>query len=476
MLLFSTLLDIQDTLTPESFIRLILTWNAQSTRPENIVQGIDWHGERNVRYGTNALWLEIVDYPEQGIVAVRHEKKAQDGVVWDSDFVMNFREMRMSVQLDRTYSEDALKMDASFSTPHFITLLIENGYLKKDCEIPVLRDPILVTDEDLLLLTKVCNNTREFRLPVVYVTKAEGDTDPVDIKWLASRLKGAAHVLVESDIASCASIRGIIDGNQEPFGAVRVFFPSDTVRRKRYLYRSTTGNSSVRLEKIIGNVIHYWLSQQRDRLYTWQGVCSEKLSQQLVQQIAKYAEVDKARVKAESEIETVFDTFDDELKKLQKKVDELTKSNDALQAENQGLRAKLTSNDSIPLLYFGDEEEFYTGEVRDMILGTLDEALNATEKATRRADVLVDILDSNPYYHLSEERKQKIKAIFRGYKTVTSEMKRELQSLGFDIEEAGKHYKLSYKGDSRYMVTVGKTPSDNRSGSNNAAIISKTML
>ena len=31
-------------------------------------------------------------------------------------------------------------------------------------------------------------------------------------------------------------------------------------------------------------------------------------------------------------------------------------------------------------------------------------------------------------------------------------------------------------GFSRYMVTVGKTPSDNRSGSNNAALISKTML
>ena len=111
-----------------------------------------------------------------------------------------------------------------------------------------------------------------------------------------------------------------------------------------------------------------------------------------------------------------------------------------------------------------------------MILSTLDEALMATEKATRKADVLEDILDNNTYYHLSEERKQRVKALFKGYKNLTGTMRQELMSLGFEITEAGKHYKITYRGDQRYMVTVGKTPSDNRSGSNNAALINKTML
>ena len=55
-------------------------------------------------------------------------------------------------------------------------------------------------------------------------------------------------------------------------------------------------------------------------------------------------------------------------------------------------------------------------------------------------------------------------------------MRQELQSLGFEITEAGKHYKIPYRGDHRYMVTVGKTPSDTRSGNNTAALINKTML
>ena len=155
---------------------------------------------------------------------------------------------------------------------------------------------------------------------------------------------------------------------------------------------------------------------------------------------------------------------------------ELTRANEALQYENQGLRAKLASSENQPLIFLGDEEEFYQGEIRDMVLGSLDEVLNATENATRRADVLEDILDNNPYYHLSEERRQRVKSLFKGYKNLTGAMRQELLDLGFEITESGKHYKITYRGDQRYMVTVGKTPSDNRSGSNNAALISKTML
>lgn len=97
-------------------------------------------------------------------------------------------------------------------------------------------------------------------------------------------------------------------------------------------------------------------------------------------------------------------------------------------------------------------------------------------KDHKKSRVLEDILENNPYYHLSDERKQRIKALFKGYKNLTGAMRQELLSLGFEISEAGKHYKITYHGDSRYMVTLGKTPSDNRSGSNNAALISKTML
>lgn len=239
---------------------------------------------------------------------------------------------------------------------------------------------------------------------------------------------------------------------------------------------SATGDESIRLEEVIRNVIQYSISQRIDLLYTWNGVSGSKLNEQLKNKIESRMKAESEKQKAEVEVEKVYEAFDEDLRSLQEKVAELTKANEALQYENQGLRAKYAAADAAPVIYLGDEEDFYQGEIRDMILSTPDEALTATEKATRKADVLEDILDNNTYYHLSEERKQRVKALFKGYMNLTGVMRQELMSLGFEITEAGKHYKITYRGDQRYMVTVGKTPSDNRSGSNNAELINKTML
>ena len=476
MLLFATILDIEDSLQADDFIRLVLQWNEGSTHKENQVQGIEWHGEHTARYGDEKLWLEFVEYADRGIIAVRHEKITSDGVAWDSDFVVNFTEKRISIRLDRTYSEDALVMNAAFSTPHFITLLIEHGYIKADGDLPVLRTPVFVSDEHIELLQDVISDSGKYKLPVVLVSKTSEGMDPMSVPWLASRLKGAAHILVEEAPECCKKIRELLGNPVDAFGAVRVYYPAESVRWKKFCYRTATGDEAVRLEKVIRNVIQYGISQRIERLYTWQGVVGAVLNEQLKHQIEIRKTAESAKQKAEDEVDKVYEAFDEDLRALQEKVEELTKVNEALQYENQGLRAKYAGAEAAPLIYIGDEEEFYQGEIRDMVLCALDEALNATEKATRKSDVLEDILDNNPYYHLADDRKQRVKALFKGYKNLTGAMRQELQSLGFEITEAGKHYKLTYRGDPRYMVTVGKTPSDSRSGSNNAALISKIML
>ena len=476
MILFLTTLDIGEFVTQEDFIKLVLEWNAGSRYEENIVKGIEWCGERTVRYGDSKLWLEFVEYAEREILAVRHEKITADGVVWDSDFVMNFGTHRLTIQLDRTYSEEALVMGAYFSTPHFITLLIEKGFLAKDRDLPVLRTPIAVTDVDLEMCKRAFTEDNGYRLPVVFVSRTAEDKFPLSITWLASRLKGAAHVLVEESAESCAEIRKFFKMGNEPFGAVRIYYPLGTVRHKKFRFRSATGNEDVRLEKVIRHVIQYGIAQRVDRFCTWNGVNGAVLNNQLDHQIAVRKNAETEKLRAEAEKDEVYETFSEDLQALQERVAELMKANEALQYENQGLRAKYASSDAVPMLYFGDEEEFYEGEIRDMVLGALDEALAATEKATRKGDILEDVLENNVYQHLSDERKQKVKALFKGYKSLTGAMRQELMALGFEITEAGKHYKLTYGGDARYMVTMAKTPSDNRSGINNAALSSKKML
>lgn len=268
MLLFSTILKLNDTLTKDAFVRLVLQWNDTSKYKENMVSGIDWQGEYNVKYGTENLSLEFVDAPELHIMAVRHEKITEDAVAWDTDFIVNFEEGYISIMLDRTYREDAPVMNGVFSTPHFITLLIEGGYLADDGNLPVLRTPTVITDEDVLLVSDVVERRREYALPAIYVSGASDGREVLDTGWLASRLKGAAHVLVEKDPKSCGECRRICRETGEEYGAVRIYYPSGGMPRKRFLYRSAHGDGRLRLEKVIQTIIRYWNVQRVDILYT----------------------------------------------------------------------------------------------------------------------------------------------------------------------------------------------------------------
>lgn len=190
MLLFSTILGINDTMKKDDFIRLVIEWNCESEYQSNIIPNLQWNGEYNKRFGDENLWLDIQEYRNENIVAVRYEKRTPDGVIWDTDYVMNFNSMKMSIRLDRSYREEALTMDPKFSTPHFITLLINHGYLEDDGIFPVEREPVFITDDRIEILAEIINGKVKYRLPVVYVSKTYSDENPVSVEWLASRLKG----------------------------------------------------------------------------------------------------------------------------------------------------------------------------------------------------------------------------------------------------------------------------------------------
>lgn len=420
---------------------------------------MDLNGSYSGKFGDEKLSLEFVDDPEKNLMAVRHEKVTADAVVWDTDYVVNFDEKKISIRLDRTYSEEALVMNGAFSTPHFITLLIEGGYLADDQDLPVFRTPMAFAGDIETLNGK-------YRLPVVYVTTTADGQDAIDTSWLASKLKGAAHILVEAEKAA----------DRDEFGSVTIFYPSEILPKKRIVYRSAKGNLNACLERVVKLVIQYWNAQTIGLLYTWQGVNNAVLSDSFNRQMVRYQETEKARQLAEEEKDLVYEAFDEDLRKMQQRIDELTKANEALMLENSFLHAKLNVTDAMPIVYQGEEEDFYPDEIKDMILGALDEVRTNSEATTRRADILDDILHSNEYQHLSEQRKQRVKAMFKGYKNVSSAMKQELMDLGMTISDDGKHYKLTYRDDPRYMVTIGKTLSDNRTGNNNAALINKIML
>lgn len=177
-----------------------------------------------------------------------------------------------------------------------------------------------------------------------------------------------------------------------------------------------------------------------------------------------------------AEADELIESVDEDIQKLKKQVEELTHANEILTYENQGLRSKMSSADNMPILYLGEEEEFYQGEIREMILDAIAEKLKNLGEKTRRWDALTDVLNANDYQNIRDERERTVKILFKDYKTLSASMRQQLLELGFEITEEGKHYRLTYYGDGRYKTTIAKTGSDWREGKNIASVILKSMM
>lgn len=490
MLLFSTVLDINSKMTRERFMELIVEWNATTKYDENRIPDLVWNNEKSHRWGTEDLWLAVEDYPKQSTVAVRYEKRQENGTVWDTDYVMNFRNMKLAIRLDRSYTEDALLSDGTFSAPHFITLLIEKGYLKNDGELPITLTPIFIGEDNLELVANVINGTTHYKYPVVFVSKTGYNEDPVDVDALAKRLKGIAHVLVQEDKSTGMKLKDLCDSQNEYYGRVGIYFPNQIIPKKRFTYKRDSGFDAFMLERIIQSVLQYCNAQIVDTLFTWQGVNNAllldrvstqsegrqkaemawKQAEERLSEIQGTLDSKEARIReeafrdAKAEAEDILEIAYEDIRKLEDKIAELTKENEALNYENQGLRTKVADKDNLPILYFGSEYDFYQGEVKDLILSTLQDALKSIPEQTRRYDVVEDIINSNDYQKLSETRAEEIKHMMKTYDGMNSKLKQDLEAMGFEIKEDGKHYKILYYGDSRYSEILSKTPSDWRTG------------
>lgn len=449
-------------MTPDAFIQLVLDWNQTHEHKENTIPDIVWNGEHSIRYGNDKLYLAFQEYIEEQIIAARHEKQDEAGVVWKTDYIMNFRDMLLAIQLDRSYQGDIPTINKNFSTPHIITILANKGFLKPDGILPVCREPILIEENNIKLLSDIICGKSQYRLPVVYVSKTVYNQTPVAEDWLASRLKGVAHILVQADVRLNTTLKNLCNSKNEYYGEIGIYYPGDNSKHISFSYNRYEGKDSQLLEKIIKNVIRFSNTQNIAPLYTWQGVSNALLRERL----------DRQREAGE-----LIEAFDEEQRKLRQQIEELTHANEVLTYENQGLRAKLSASDSVPLLFFSEEEEFFQDEIKDLVLETLTDALIETPKSSRRHDILQDLFEKNKYMHLLAMRRNKLKEILKNYDRLSNSIRQALKELGIEITDDGKHYKLVYYGDKRYCETMAKTPSDSRCGAKNliSGIINKML-
>ena len=463
MLLFSTILKIDKSLTKDDFLNLVIEWNQGSPHENNVIPNLNWDGSYNQKFGDDTISLEFKEYRNEEIVAVRYVKKLDDGIIWKTDYIMNFKDYKMSIMLDRSFTEDAIGVDPSFTTPLFIRLLIEKGYVVDDNDLPILMNPHLIGCENLSVLTAVINGTKFYDLPVVYVSKTFSNNIPIDVDKLAYALKGVAHIFVQEDLETNTFIREQCNSTNEYNGAIGIYYQSDVVKHKRFLNYEYFDPTITR-QNIVKEIINFTNQQSIDPLYTWDGVLTSLLRDRFESQKSKRTKAERTK----EETEELLDSFSNDF-------DELTEENGRLRSSISDLESELafyrdafnnkTVNDS-GFLSSGSEKEFFQDEKKELILSVLSDSLANILDDTRKKHIVQDIIQQNTIKEILSKKREEVKRLLTDYSGLNGKLKQELQQLGFTITEDGKHYKLTYFNDKRYIIHMAKTPSDGRAGKN----------
>lgn len=460
MQIYSATFPITGSLTQDELIRLAIEWNQGS--PHNKINSLNWDGKtRNVKFEEGNLSLAIEEIRAYNTIAIRFHQFDENNIIWNTDIVANFNQNIFSIKLDRETTIDTIGFVPKFKPPVIVNMLLDRGYVATDNDMQISDQPIPITKDNYKIIENIICREVIYSMPVIYVTKSWGRY-PFRVKELSYRLRGVAHVLMEEDADVSKLLRETCSGRNSHHGSVGIYYPSSSAPHKIIATSKYEGREELLIDRIVTVVCRYVNQQARDRMMTWEGVQNELLK-------LRYESAAEKKREAENEVSEVYDNFAGELEEKERTIEELNNRIIALQAECKGLRAKYDQVTEVPILYYGMEEELFEGEIKDQILEMLNMQLRHVKKKTRKEHILQDILECNEPTGALNAKREDIKRILKGYTKVGDSLKRDLKEFGFDITKDGGHYKLTYKGDSRYLFTMATSGSDSQHGGGNLA-------
>ena len=324
--------------------------------------------------------------------------------------------------------------------------------------------PLRLHDVDVALAGNLIRAEAGTRLPIVYVSAGFLGKYLVDARKLAYDLCGMAHVVLEPNRPFSVRLRIDVAAQNVYGGTVGVYWPEGTGRRSFFL--GSEFESSSELERAIVDEVRSALANRRPlERCTWSSarqLASRQAQEALLaagsRDLAGYAELAKQELQ---EIQSKFDAADREVRRLQ--------------SEIRRYEARLSAGTGVTLKT-GPEQDLFAGEIADVLLEALSDASSRLTPDSRRAHVLSAVLAANAQGGEAGRMREALKALLRGSKSLDAKLRRGLEDLGFSIEDGGKHNKIRFRGDDRYIFVLPKSGSDHRGGLNAANDISRLLL
>lgn len=470
MLVFSTNLPIKEEVTRQDCMRLFVDWIDGSPHYPTDGINVDIDSYDDYDYVKDNIVFSVRHYKDETIElsACRLQNRAEN-LIWNNDCIfLNFRGKKsLLIQLDCNRLDFRTELP-TIHKPHIVKMVVEKGYCTLDGNIPVTDQPIIVGEENYETCKDFMCGKLSYQMPVVYISKDCCGGTAVNPEFLARSLSGVAHVFLEDSYDISAMLQKDTDGNNAYLGYVGIYFPGTQHCQKHGLVYYNNDFRKM-CTGIINDVWDALMNREDSTRYNWNQILALQARQKMMT-------MKNLSEQSQEELDAFIETFDREKKELEDKVAELNQKVLSLRAERDSLLAARATTDKDGLFYSaGSEAELYPGERNDLLYSVLSQALNNFEEDTRPHCIIRSLLDANPRTGACEKIIKGVKNVFRAGEKLTGVTKGQLKDLGFTLEEDGPHYKLIFKGDSRYMFPVSKTPSDLRGAKNLSGTICKML-
>lgn len=471
MVIFSTMFYVVKELTKEKLIELAFEWVNNS--PHYEFDNISWSEEDLYEQGTEKQRFSVVQSNDSKILAIRLENIDDDNVLWTNDFVYEEgdKDNILLIRLARDAVDKESIVTRGYNRPRLMKTILKLGYGAEDNNLLISDREILITKHNLDLAENVICGRTKYLLPVVYVTKRFIDNVTIlDTKELAKDLAGTAHVIVEENTEITAELKERTNGTNPFNGAVHIYYTDKVGTR---IIPDDFSKANAFRFKIVNSVCRRLSQVKIDDKYTWGTIRYQKLLEKYRQDQKESSELEKIceeiiKLKEKEHAQLVAD-MELELNELRSKVQNYEYAFQSRKKEQIG-----------NIMFNCGEEEFFEGEIKDMILKLLQDEkkkmnTDPNQRGWRRYHVLEALLKDNEIVGKGQELEAELKDILSRIDRINAKDRKRLRELGF-VSRENKHNKLYFHDDDRYLITLGKTPSDSHAASNSASTATNTIV
>ena len=434
---------------------------------------------------------ETEDYKTLGFSFSDFENKDK---VWDTSVVGVKKpdNYLVSVTVDYATSKPDSRRPKSIR-PNIIEKILDNLGGGKDGPFRVINNRFRPQEKHVESIAKAILGRYNNVLPIVYLSRDKDDNILVNPERLSIRLYGLAHVVIEPSRDFSFKLKDLTNSINAFNGAVGLYWPNNSARFFWLSDSLKEINDPVRL--IQSEIISSSRAHRIPLELTFENIQSinnQKTLRQMREKNKKNMELLKrhkkeilelTKSKKDEDLERLKELKEKDESVLNELANELDLSNSELEMTKQnlynaeleisrlkeGLSRKSNFTQSGPFISGPQMNEIYEGELRYFVLDSIKKSLDSLPKDlldnSRKSKVLESVVKGNNITGIEQKREKiilELKSLLKEG-NLNNRAKMRLKSLGFEIEEDGKHYKVSY-GESK--IIVSKTPSDSRAGKN----------